>query len=181
MDLQELKIDPAVLSRLISYDEKTGGLVWLARPREFSKSDAENKRWNARYAGKPALTFLTPKGYRFGTVLGVYILAHRVVWALAHGKWPDGQIDHQNGLPSDNRLENLRVVSASGNARNRPLRSDNTSGVCGVSRRRTKWVAAIKADRLVHLGTFATKEEAISARRAAEVTYGYHENHGRLN
>ena len=37
--------------------------------------------------------------------------AHRVIWALVHGEWPEGQIDHINGVRDDNRLENLRVVT----------------------------------------------------------------------
>lgn len=60
---------------------------------------------------------------------------HRVIWELFNGSI-DGelQIDHVNGLKSDNRLSNLRVVANVENSRNRPIRKTNLSGVNGVSR-----------------------------------------------
>jgi hypothetical protein len=43
---------------------------------------------------------------------------HQMVWVVVHGRLPS-QIDHINGNPLDNRLENLREVSASDNQANR--------------------------------------------------------------
>ena len=43
---------------------------------------------------------------------------HHVVWVLCHGKLPS-QIDHLNGNPRDNRIENLREVSGKENDANR--------------------------------------------------------------
>lgn len=43
---------------------------------------------------------------------------HRVVWLLCHGRWPT-QIDHIDGNPLNNRVENLREVSRSENDANR--------------------------------------------------------------
>ena len=51
------------------------------------------------------------------------------------------------------------------------IRTDNTSGIKGVSynRRRSKWIAYInKDDRRTFLGYYATKELAADARRVAE-------------
>lgn len=58
---------------------------------------------------------------------------HRIVWELHNGKIPKGmQIDHINGVRSDNRIENLRIVTNKINSQNRGKRSSNTSGVTGV-------------------------------------------------
>jgi hypothetical protein len=56
--------------------------------------------------------------------------AHRVVWALHYGKFPNGVIDHIDGDPCNNRLENLRSVSQSENNTNRrtPL-GHNSNGI----------------------------------------------------
>ena len=45
------------------------------------------------------------------------IQLHHMVWVLVHGRFPT-QIDHINGDKTDNRIENLREVSASDNSKN---------------------------------------------------------------
>ena len=48
---------------------------------------------------------------------GFYMLAHRVIWESVHGPIPDGiQINHINGIKTDNRIENLELVTPSENA-----------------------------------------------------------------
>ena len=86
----------------------------------------------------------------------------------------DEEVDHINGKPNDNRIENLRIVSHKNNMKNEKLYNNNTSGHKGVyfSKREKKWKAAIKSDNVVyHLGTFNTKDEAICAREDAEKDY----------
>ena len=46
------------------------------------------------------------------------IAIHRAAWALYHGRWPS-EIDHLNGIKTDNRLCNLREVSGRENLQNR--------------------------------------------------------------
>ncbi len=44
---------------------------------------------------------------------------HRLLWEEAHGPIPDGMmVDHINGDPKDNRLENLRCVTRGQNKHN---------------------------------------------------------------
>lgn len=87
---------------------------------------------------------------------------------------PEMQIDHINHDKSDNRRNNLRVVSQNENQWNMGPTAQNTSGVKGVAwnKRNKKWVAFIyhRGNRY-HLGTFDNKEDAISARHAAEEKY----------
>ena len=71
----------------------------------------------------------------------------------------------------NNHISNLRYATNSENQMNKSKRSDNTSGIVGVSFRkdRNKWRAQIQKDgKKIHLGYFETKEEAIEARSKAE-------------
>ena len=65
------------------------------------------------------------------------IYLHHLVWALVYGSWPK-QIDHVNGDPRDNRIENLREVSRSENDMNRvwAWRPNAKTGLPGVYKSR---------------------------------------------
>jgi hypothetical protein len=169
-------IPPARLRELLELNPKTGQLTWRPRPLTDFPCEQSGKTWNARYAGKPALTAVMSGGYLKGHVLGRQYQAHRVVWAIHTGGWPATFIDHINGNRSDNSPENLRVVSRLDNARNMRRRRDNKSGAQGIRRVRSgRWVAML-ADRYV--GTFETFDEALAARSGAAAAAGYHPNHG---
>ena len=83
-------------------------------------------------------------------------------------------VDHINGNGLDNRRENLRIVTPQQNAFNRAIQTNNTSGHKGVSlvKRNNKWLARIgfNGKRIV-LGTFDSYEEAVEARKMAEIKY----------
>ena len=63
-----------------------------------------------------------------------HIQLHHMVWVVTHGCFPK-VIDHINGDASDNRIENLREVSAKENSDNRmwAWRPNPRTGVPGVS------------------------------------------------
>jgi hypothetical protein len=170
---------PEQLSELLDYDPATGILTWRERARTLFPSDREHLRWNGRYAGMRAFT-VNSRGYRDGMIFRKMHRAHQVAWAIYYGAWPDGQIDHINGDRDDNRIGNLRVVTRSANCRNTKRRSNNSSGIMGVSPLKGRWRAYIRDDgKNVHLGIFNTLEEAATARKDAEQRLGYHSNHGR--
>jgi hypothetical protein len=128
--------------------------------------------------GMPATSPHTD-GYLCVKVNSVKYRAHRVVWLMTYGAWPVGQIDHINGVRDDNRVENLRDVTVTGNQQNQHRRVDNKSGVTGVTSEGPYWRAKIRANgKRIDLGTFKTLEEAAAARKAAEALYGFHPNHG---
>lgn len=161
-------IDISSLREILRYDNETGNLYWLERKGQAS---LYWRSWNSRWAGREAFRPDPSRGYKSGTIWGHAVLAHRVVWALAYGYWPD-IIDHINGDPGDNRLENLRNVTTAINNRNMPVCRRNKSGFPGVRfvADRNKWRAGY-AQR--NLGSFGCITAAIIARRIEEIKQGH--------
>lgn len=162
------------LRERLRYDPDTGKLFWL-------DYEGMPQKWRTRYVGKEALISLNGKGYKKGKIDCVDYYAHRIAYTLYHAEWPSDQIDHINGVKTDNRIANLRVVTNQENNRNRPMRRDNSSGVTGVCWHKgiNKWCANVRVDgKLKNLGSFNTIEEAAAARKQADVQYGYSERHG---
>ena len=157
------------LRRLIGYDPHTGRLEWLERMSQNVK---------------PSMAALAAKkssGHCHGFVKGVPLQAHRVAWALHYGEWPEGFIDHINGIRDDNRISNLRVVCARDNAKNRRPNKGKASRLPhGVSKKGNgKFFAQIQEGNINHhLGYFETPDEASGAYTKARELLGFHKNHG---
>ena len=155
------------LRQRLRYEPETGKLYWR-------RCATVSTRWNTRHAGKEAGS-INRYGYRIVFLEGAAIRAHRIVWSMTHGAWPDQDIDHVDHDRANNRIENLRVVSRKDNCRNASLSKRNTSGHAGVTwcRRTQKWQAQIAPNRrTVHLGRFHDITDAIAVRKAAEEEYG---------
>lgn len=168
------------LRECFEVDFGTGELRWKLRPRSHFESEGGWRGWNKRFAGKAA-GGRVGEGYIMVRVHKQGLLVHRVVMALATGRWP-AEVDHIDGRRANNCLSNLREVTRAENARNQCLRSNNTSGVVGVcfDVSRGKWLAQTRRlGRTIFLGRFDTMAQAIVARRAADIHYGFHPNHGR--
>ena len=175
---------PEQLRQLLRYEPETGKLFWRERTPEMfvdgNNGTAAGRcaQWNARYANRPAFTAPMKTGYLSGRAFGATHYAHRVAWAIFEGCWPTGQIDHVNGVRSDNRRSNMRDVSLEENMRNVKRRVDNSSGQTGVDFHKTLnlWRARAGAGTI---GYFKTRPEAVAARKADEKAIGFHPNHGR--
>jgi hypothetical protein len=177
--ISEISIES--LQQLLRYDPETGLLMWLFRPRSMFDRDDTFGMWNTRFAGKPAFTAINNGGYHTGRIHKISYKAHRVVWALHHGAWPKDQIDHINGVRTDNRIINLRGVVQAENKKNQKVHDTNISGHTGVRwfTQKSKWEAYINVNRKkVYLGLFDTLRDAVAARAAANIHYGFHPNHG---
>ncbi len=165
---------PELLRQLLCYESETGKLYWKARPKEMFDSGRIWKSWNAKNAGKEAFTAIRNGMYRCGNIFNQTHQAHRVIWAIFYGSWPESEIDHENLDKLDNRISNLRIATRTENLRNIRRFSSNTSGYKGVSReRRTgKWVARISTGKeYKHLGSFLNKEDARAAYVDAAIRY----------
>lgn len=67
--------------------------------------------------------------------------------------------DHINEVKTDNRIENIRIVTSRFNTAR--CMKNNTSGIIGVHKRGEKYYGSITANsKYIHLGVFDTKEEA---------------------
>lgn len=108
---------------------------------------------------------INSNGYAYVRVDKTWFAAHRLAWFLLTNNFPSSEIDHINRCRSDNRACNLREATKSQN---------QVNGNCGkgYSRNGSKWKAAIKVKgRQIHLGTFATREEAQNAYLQARQKY----------
>jgi hypothetical protein len=147
------------LRELLSYDPKTGE---LKRLKNRKKTPVQNRAPQAGWTDKD--------GYRVVSIRKKKYFAHRVAWAIFYGKDPNREIDHINGDPGDNRIDNLRLATRAENSQNRWIPSRNTSGskgVCWVESRK-KWQAQIcVAGKYCFLGRFYTREAAESVYNAA--------------
>lgn len=167
------------VKEILDYNPMTGIFTWKARPRSMFGTDVSWRVWNAKHATTQAGT--DGHGYRIISCFSKRFQMHRLAWLFMHGEWPAGCIDHINHDPSDNRIENLRVVSNDENQRNREISSNNTSGATGVRRHRgsSRWEARIGFEgKFIYLGIFLSKQKAIEARKKAETKFGFHKNHG---
>src|SRR5690606_32051652 len=115
---------PEELRQLLRYEPETGKLFWKERGAEHFKdgyrtADGNANIWNAHYAGKEAFTANGFGGYKISTIHNSSCNAHRVAYSMFHDVDIHGKfIDHINGVTSDNRIKNLRLVTQKQNARN---------------------------------------------------------------
>lgn len=104
-------------------------------------------------------------GYSFIIVNRGRFSTHRIIYALIHGTEPD-IIDHIDGNPLNNKIENLRECSSQVNVSKRKQNKDNKSGYRGVhwNRDKCKWRAAIRyKSKVKNLGDFSNITDAARA------------------
>ena len=143
-------MDKETIRKFVKYDQETG---------VFTSRVTRNKRW---VAGRQ-LGWVSGNGYRYIQINGKNMLEHRAAWLYVHGEIP-GCLDHIDGDPLNNKINNLRPADKQLNGANRGKQSNNTSGYKGVTKHWRKWVAQIAVNgENKYLGLFDTRREAHQA------------------
>lgn len=127
-----------------------------------------------------AAGYTNNKGYTAINIDRKCIAVHRLVWMMHHGYMPE-LIDHIDGNRANNRIENLRIADRFGNAQNKRMHRNNTSGVKGVywHKGKKKWQAQIvcknKTYRLGLYKDLSEADEVVSlAREMLHTTFANH-------
>lgn len=86
------------------------------------------------------------------------ILSHIFIWYYFYKEvidYPKEQIDHINRDKKDNRIENLRKVTNSGNQQNK-----NSKGYSYLKSHKRWYARIIVNNKRIHLGSYKTENEA---------------------
>lgn len=172
---------PEEIKQLFEYEPSTGRVIYKPRPLSWfvptedpSLRERTHNVWNRKHPGTPA-GIKDGGGYLTTALHGKRLALHRIAWAIVHGEWPEGDIDHINGDRADNRLANLRHVTRAENLRNRAKSSNNVSGIPGVTfyTKYQKWMAKFEYKGRTHfVGYFENKDDAASAIRQKRLEVG---------
>ncbi len=158
------------LKELLHYDPETGDFT--------NRTTRSSSAIKGNIAGS-----LESIGYVCIRIDYVRYWSHRLAWLYMTGDIPE-EVDHINHDRSDNKWSNLKWANKTINTRNKSLSKNNTSGINGVfwDKRHNKWYAEITANhKKTFLGYFVQIKDAGEARKAADIKYGFHPNHGKIN
>jgi hypothetical protein len=143
------------LQSIMDYDSSSGAVVWKVRRHGRGGAISPGDSVGSKNAG----------GYLETKINGYRTYVHRIAWALHHGAWPKGNIDHKDGDRLNNSIDNLRDCSQSTNIENRRIpRSDSKIGIQGVGKKKNRYYSTIQTHgQRKYLGSFMTAEAAHDA------------------
>jgi len=164
-----MSLSKAELHQLFEYDP-SGVLRWKVKP-------CKSKKQVGDIAGN-----LMPNGYWHVGINRRQYYLHRLMWSFFYDEWPK-VVDHIDGNPLNNRIENLRNVCQARNAWNAKGHKDSKLGIKGVytnpKNKNFPFRAFLsKHGKVVYYEVFKTIEEAATAVQAARAEiYGEFARH----
>lgn len=143
------------LREVLSYDKETGVFIWRIQ----------------RKGAQPGSVAgcVRPDGYISICIDYRSYLAHRLAWLYVNGRFPEGHLDHRNGIRSDNTILNLRKATSRQNNVNRKSR-----GYYWDSSRAKLMAMMSINNRTINLGRFSNENDAKNAYISAVIR-----NHGK--
>lgn len=144
------------LHEFVEYNQSSGVFTWRKRPHARSTCRPGDVASGGATGGYMRLSIGRDR-----------YLQHRLAWLYVYGAFPAGELDHINGIKSDNRICNLREVSRVVNCQNvRSAYKSSASGFLGASYNKgmKKWRACIRSGgKKILLGYFQAPEQAHAA------------------
>jgi hypothetical protein len=135
------------INEYLQYNPETGVIIW-------------NYKGKLAFPGKLAGS-INKNGYIQIYLKGKQYYAHRLAWYLHYGKWPTKHVDHINGIRNDNRINNLRDVSASINLLNQKRHREKIIKCYSFNKKEKIWeVYQHKNNKKFHIGRFKSEELA---------------------
>lgn len=139
------------LKEVLEYCPKTGVFIWKCNI-------------NSHGSHKGKIAGCNKNGYRVIRIDGVLYRGCRLAWLYVNGVWPKNSVDHINGNPRDDRIENLRDVTHSENMQNRRnLTSRNKTGFLGVSKGPSRVNGFLAFVGSHYVGSYSSPEDAHEA------------------
>ncbi len=166
--------DPAILRQAFDYDPETGVIRFKARPRDWFPNNRAYAAWHGLCPPGKIAGSAAGHGYLTVSFCGKNFYAHHIAWAIHHGEPPAMYLDHINGKRTDNRIANLRLVTAAQNLHNGAVRSDNKLTARGVyyDKQRQSYRVRIRvSQKTIYLGAFKNIQDAKSAYARAAIKY----------
>jgi hypothetical protein len=136
-------------NEFLKYDPETGDITWI-------KDSGRKKIKQGKVAGS-----FDKEGYVVIRFNNIQYKSHRLAWYLHYGTWPQGDIDHINGLKNDNRIINLRDVTKSQNLLNKKCHREKTVKYYYFNKKDNKYKVQKQINgKIKYFGYFKTEELA---------------------
>lgn len=139
----------------LSFNFETGEIKWAKYPKKYNKTNKPVIAGSVHYSG-----------YRLISLMNKQYMAHRLIWAVYYGGWPNGFIDHVDMNKSNNSIHNLRIATRNQNGYNILAKKISSSGYKNVQwdKETSKWRVRVRVNgKRHHIGRFENKDDAINA------------------